>query len=530
MTRMTRRVLLLGVSLVGLGLPAALAAASASAIVPTGCTITGTVQVTDTDNNTVLGYVSNVWNSYGESVVTTTPADYLSVSVPSGNAVNITALNGPNSSYPEVGGIQGFANTSPDLGSGSFNYAYLGGTTETASGATPTSGANSFTAATGVPEDFESAIWSVGAGGSLTPQWVNTDSSEPATHLVDINDILVLTGDTTAFEGTFGAAADVALNVVPTSSTCTPSLTTTPNPTSVGLGSTPTTLQDTAVLSGGSVPTGTITFTLYLGATPVHTETVTVSGDGSYTTSTGYTLPSTGTVTGTYQWDASYSGDTVNAGATDNNATNEQVVVSGASPSLSTTPNPASVTVGVPPVTLQDTAALAGGAYPTGTITFTLDKGATVLHTETVTVSGNGSYTTSTGYTLSSPTAVAGTYQWDATYSGDTNNKGVSDNGATNEQVTVTTLCATGLTPYVLTATSRTGNFTGLFCVNASGNGTYAQAGGPSGTGTVETLNGTTRITAFGTDLALIGQKNSFSNAFTEMAPSPEKAGTFTLT
>ena len=32
---------------------------------------------------------------------------------------------------------------------------------------------------------------------------------------------------------------------------------------------------------------------------------------------------------------------------------------------------------------------------------------------------------------------MTGTYQWDATYSGDTNNNTVSDNGAGNEQVTV---------------------------------------------------------------------------------------------
>ena len=65
------------------------------------------------------------------------------------------------------------------------------------------------------------------------------------------------------------------------------------------------TLKDTAVLSGGYYETGTITFTLYLGSTMVDTETVTVSGNGTYTTPTGYTLPTTGTVTGTYQWDAS---------------------------------------------------------------------------------------------------------------------------------------------------------------------------------------------------------------------------------
>ena len=52
------------------------------------------------------------------------------------------------------------------------------------------------------------------------------------------------------------------------------------------------------VLSGGYYETGSITFTLYLGSTLVDTETVPVSGNGTYTTPTGYTLPTTGTVTG----------------------------------------------------------------------------------------------------------------------------------------------------------------------------------------------------------------------------------------
>ena len=98
------------------------------------------------------------------------------------------------------------------------------------------------------------------------------------------------------------------------------------------------TLNDTATLSGGYYETGTITFTLYLGNTLVDTETVPVTGNGTYTTPTGYTLPTTGTVTGTYQWDASYSGDTNNNSASENNAATEQVVVSPASPAITTTP------------------------------------------------------------------------------------------------------------------------------------------------------------------------------------------------
>ena len=118
-----------------------------------------------------------------------------------------------------------------------------------------------------------------------------------------------------------------------------PTITTTPSMTTVTLGTSPVTLKDTAVLSDGYYETGSITFTLYLGSTLVDTETVPVNGDGTYTTPTGYTLPTTGTVTGTYQWDASYSGDTYNISASENNAAAEQVVVSPASPTITTTPS-----------------------------------------------------------------------------------------------------------------------------------------------------------------------------------------------
>ena len=142
------------------------------------------------------------------------------------------------------------------------------------------------------------------------------------------------------------------------------------------LGTSSVTLNDTAVLSGGYHETGTITFTLYLGSTLVDTETVAVSGNGSYTTPTGYTLPTTGTVTGTYQWDSSYSGDTNNNSASENNDTAEQVTVSPASPAIATTPSVTSVTLGTSSVTLNDTAVLSGGYHETGTITFTLYRAA----------------------------------------------------------------------------------------------------------------------------------------------------------
>jgi hypothetical protein len=233
-------------------------------------------------------------------------------------------------------------------------------------------------------------------------------------------------------------------------------LDTTPSPTAVTLmGVIPVTLTDKATLAGGFSPTGTIKFTLFHGTTLVDTETVSVNGNGTYTTPTGFTLPTTGTVTGTYQWDASYNGDVNNNPVSDNGATSEQVTVSAASPMLTTTPSPTTVTLSAatPPI-LTDSATLAGGFRPGGTITFTLFHGSTLVDTETVTVNGNGAYNTPTGFTLPATGTVTGTYQWDASYSGDGNNNSVSDNNAANEQVTVN-LANTGLitTPNPITVT-----------------------------------------------------------------------------
>ncbi len=234
-----------------------------------------------------------------------------------------------------------------------------------------------------------------------------------------------------------------ATNEQVTVTSASPTLSTTPSPTSITLSNaTPLVLTDSATLSGGYFETGTITFTLHaptaLGGGVVDTETATVSGNGTYSTPIGYTLPTTGTVTGTYQWDATYNGDGNNTTVSDTNATNEQVTVTSASPTLSTTPSPTSITLSnaTPPV-LTDSATLAGGYHETGTITFTLFLGSTLVDTETVTVSGNGTYTTPTGYTLPTTGTVTGTYRWDATYNGDGNNNTVSDTNVTNEQVTV---------------------------------------------------------------------------------------------
>ena len=106
---------------------------------------------------------------------------------------------------------------------------------------------------------------------------------------------------------------------------------------------------------------------------------------------------------------------------------------------------------------------------------------------------------------------------------------GVDGDNTGNGVVTITyTVCAVGLQAHVLSATSTQGTFTGLFCVNANGVGTYTQ-GTVSGIGTVTTVKGTTVVAALGKNLALAGTTNGTKSAFVELAPAPVKAGTFTL-
>ncbi len=280
MRRSVRRAFLATIGLFTIGLPAVVATAPVAHAIPVACT--GNLRVTNTDSQADIGFVSKTWNDFGEFVVTTTPSDYLSVSLNPGTQQNVTALNGQNASFPLVGGIVGFANNSDNLGSGSFNYAYLGGTTATAPGATPQTGANAFTSATGIPERIESAIWTINDANQLKPQWINTDSSKPATHLMDITGILVVTGDTTAFRNTFGPASNVALTFVPTATCVDSNLALTGVPGNITVQSTNssgtvvTYTPPTATDEGGGDPAATIICSPASGSLfPIGTTTVT---------------------------------------------------------------------------------------------------------------------------------------------------------------------------------------------------------------------------------------------------------------
>jgi hypothetical protein len=210
-------------------------------------------------------------------------------------------------------------------------------------------------------------------------------------------------------------------------------------------------ISDTATLGGGNNPTGTIAFDLFgpdnatCSGAPVFTSTKPVAGAGTYTSD-----PFTPTAPGTYRWVARYSGDVNNLAATTGcNDPAEHVVVGVAVPSLITQAS----TPSAPQLTgISDTATLAGGNNPTGTITFSIfynnpTCAGTPPFSASVPVSGNGNYT--------SPTinpSLTGTYQWVATYSGDANNSPVATACGDPAETTVITAAVPGTLTVTKTA------------------------------------------------------------------------------
>ena len=185
---------------------------------------------------------------------------------------------------------------------------------------------------------------------------------------------------------------------------------------------------DTATLTvSGPIPTGTVTYTLFSTSTsctgPSTTQVVTLNGDG--------TVPNSSTTStlgaGSYSYEASYSGDS-NYDAS-GQSTCEPFSVLQATPSISTKVFDASTnthwsgteTTGA---TAYDTASIEGtvaGFVPTGTVTYTLFSTSTSCTgpstTQVVTLNGDGTVPNSS----TTSTLGAGSYSYEASYSGDSN-------------------------------------------------------------------------------------------------------------
>jgi uncharacterized repeat protein (TIGR01451 family) len=301
-----------------------------------------------------------------------------------------------------------------------------------------------------------------------------------------------------------------------------PTLTTTPNVTTVTLSNTaPPVLTDTASLSGGFNPTGTITFELFQGSTLVDSEMATVTGNATYTTQTGFTLPPTGTAAGGYVWIATYTGDGNNNSAIESNPIAEAVLVNPAIPTLVTSASPVTVTLPAPPTTLTDTVTLSGGYNPTGSIVFTLTgPSGTTVATQTDLVTGNGTYMATAA--LPTTGTVAGTYTWTAIYEGDTNNTGAVDQGGTAEQTLATKATLSLITIASPNITLPTGPPGAVTLTDSA-----FLSGGASPTGSITfTLIGPNNTT-LSTQSETVNGNNTYTAGFT-LPTTGAVAGTYT--
>jgi streptogramin lyase len=268
-------------------------------------------------------------------------------------------------------------------------------------------------------------------------------------------------------------------------------------------------ISDTAILAGGNAATGGIAFAVFgpdsaCAGIPVFTWTTAVSGDGSYSSGTFSPL-----LPGAYSWIAAYSGDTGNNAATTAcNDVGETSTVTKASPTITTHATPSASTGGA----ISDTAALAGGSVPTGTITFNLygpndsTCAGPVLSTTTKVISGDGSYTSDPF----SPT-LAGAYSWVASYSGDVSNSATST--ACNDANETTTVTRSG--PTITTSATPSANTGGAI------SDTAILAGGNAPTGTIT-------ITLFGPNSGACSGSPIFTWTTAVSGDGSYSSGTFT--
>lgn len=126
--------------------------------------------------------------------------------------------------------------------------------------------------------------------------------------MVEVSGLTISPDGKKLYAATHGRSAFVA--DLPSATRVSPVLTTTANPASGNLGSA---IHDSATLSGGLSPTGSITFQLYgpndatCSGASAFTSTVAVNDNGTYDSASF-----TPTQPGTYRWVATYTGDTNN--------------------------------------------------------------------------------------------------------------------------------------------------------------------------------------------------------------------------
>ncbi|HEX4144968.1 MAG TPA: SdrD B-like domain-containing protein, partial [Pirellulales bacterium] len=392
---------------------------SDSATISGSYTGSGSITFTLTAPNsttTTVGTVAVSGNgSYSAPTVTATQVGtYVWHASYSGDGLNNAAIdNGVNESLTTVKASPTIATSASETNGGKCGSSTISDSA-TISGGYGETGSITFTVT--APNNTTTTVGTVSVSGNGTYTSPTVNVTQVGTYVFHAT----YSGDSLN-----SSAVDNGVNESVSTGKAGPTITTSASETAGGMcGS--STISDSATLSGGYNETGTITFTVTApNNTTTTVGTVSVSGNGTYTSPTVSV-----TQVGTYVFHATYSGDSLNSSAVDNGV-NESVSTGKASPTIATS---ASETNGGICNTsgLTDTATLSGGYNETGKITFTLTApNGTTTTVGTVTVSGNGSYT--------SPSVTAtqvGTYVFHATYSGDSLNNSAVDNG-TNESLTI---------------------------------------------------------------------------------------------
>jgi uncharacterized repeat protein (TIGR01451 family) len=292
--------------------------------------------------------------------------------------------------------------------------------------------------------------------------------------------------------------------------------------TQVSAGAVGAEVFDTATLSGGFNPTGTITFQLYgpnndtCTGSPIFTSVNPVTGatDPRVIVSDRFVLPSPGT----YHFVATYSGDANNppAGPTACLDPAETVAVGRVPINLATQASPTVILGGA----ISDTATIGGGFNPTGNLTFTVfgpdntTCAGTPVFTSVTPVNGNGNYI-SDPFTPTAP----GVYRFIAAYSGDANNApAVTPCDEPLEQVVVTPLPVIEVVKTAIPDSLPVpGGLVGFNVVvtNPSNVALTIRALTDNVYGDVTTLTGSTCNTAIGTVLAPVpGPGNTYTCRF----------------
>jgi hypothetical protein len=225
---------------------------------------------------------------------------------------------------------------------------------------------------------------------------------------------------TVTFTGTGGTGNDMtnstAVSVIISGGKNSPTIATSLSATSIVVG---TTVTDSSTLTGATATAGgTVSYLLFLnGACTAPSSTV-----STVTVSNGV-VPNSRAVlfnaTGSYSFKAIYSGDTNNNGAP---SLCETLTVTKASPIVATTVSSTSINVGA---TASDSSTLTGGFSAGGTVTYSdFANGACTAPGKVV-----STVTVTTGVVPNSRSVTfnaTGSYSFQAVYSGDTNNNGVT--------------------------------------------------------------------------------------------------------